>query len=854
MIVDSNTLPIHSVIPALKEQLHNQDTAILEAAPGAGKTSFVPLALLNEPWLEQQKIIMLEPRKLAAKSAAQRLAHSLNEPLGHTIGYRIRHETHVSKQTRIEVVTEGVLTKMLQTDPSLEGVGLVIFDEFHERSIHSDLALTLCLQGRELFREDRPLKMLVMSATLDTQALESLLDTRSIQCEGRTYPIELKYDNLSLKQDQILPIIFKQVKHAIGNHSGDILVFLPGQKEILTLKQQLDFEYQNSPLSILPLYGNLPFSQQQEVITPSKENKRKIVLSTNIAQTSLTIEGIRIVIDSGLSREAIFDPNVGITRLHTRRVTQAESIQRLGRAGRTDSGIGYRWWSQEQQQRLSPQPVAEIHQTDLSSLVIELARWGVSSIDELDWLDAPTPAHIQQAKTLLQQLGLLTENNLTLTSLGENITNLPLEPRLARLILAADSEASQELAVKIASILSDKDPLSSQRKDLRQTDIETRLSWLTSSKKSHQNPNNQSHLKSIKQLKGILLSNPEIQIKNHSCMSRQPLTKHKETARLLAMAYPDRIGKRLPIKNSYVVSYKLSNGRIAELPIEDHLTQTEWIIAINVGSSTNTAHDSIYLASEINQELIKTELSHLLKNESYLTWPKKDESLRATERVMLGKLLISESPLIKVPEQDISKTVCQYIRSIGLHILPWDENSKKIQDRINFLHQNPTTKDLWPNVENDYLLDSLEVWLGPYLGAITHKNHLKKLDMATILLNQFNWKKQQELNTQAPEKIKVPSGSTIALDYSSFPPSLEVKLQEMFGCLKTPEVAGVQIKIALLSPSKKPLAVTQDLPNFWEFVYSDVKKEMRGRYPKHPWPDDPFTALATNKTNKALRR
>ena len=836
MTQNTNDLPIHSIIPSLKKHFQKEDNAILEAEPGAGKTTIVPLSLLHEPWLLGRKILLLEPRRLAAKSAAQRLSNLLGEPLGHTIGYRIRHETKISNQTRIEVVTEGILTRMLQTDPSLEHIGLIIFDEFHERSLHSDLALALCLQGRDIFRDDHPLKLLVMSATLDTQPLEALLNTKSIHCSGRSFPVEIQYDNLTLKQDQILPVVIKQIHHAIQHYQGDILVFLPGQKEIRSVQNQLQHLDQSANLHIVPLYGSLAFSIQQEAIGAPPSHLRKVVLATNIAQTSLTIEGIRIVVDSGLSREAIFDPNIGITRLHTRKVTQSESIQRIGRAGRTSPGVGYRWWSQEQQNRLEAQPIPEIFQTDLASLVIELSRWGVDSVDDLTWLDTPPLSNIQQAQAFLAQLGILEENGFTLTKLGKPIATLPLEPRLARLIFSASSSSSQILALKLVSLLSEKDPLQSTR----QSDIEKRLFWVNTST----DKNTHKHNKLIQQIKKYI----------------QPYSKHEkdnllslplETARLLANAFPDRIGRRNKVTDGRKVSYKLANGRMAELFIEDDLSQSEWIIAIDIGGTTVAKSDEIYLACNLPSHLIETELTHLITEQTSLIWPKSEDALIAKNKKVLGKLTLSESSIKQLSNQDISRCACQYIRTIGLQCLPWDEESKNTQARICFLN---TTVDsvIWPNYQDQQLLDSLEEWLAPYLEHTTHKNHLKKLNIKQILLDQLHWQQQKELDTLAPRTIKVTSGSNIKIDYSTHPPSLEVKLQEMFGCLNTPSIAGMAVKVSLLSPARKPLAITQDLPYFWKEVYPEVKKEMRGRYPKHPWPDDPLTALATHKTKKAL--
>ena len=841
----STGLPIEAVLPALKAHLQQHDNALLEAEPGAGKTTLVPITLLDEPWLAGQKILVLEPRRLAAKAAAQRMADLLAEPLGVRVGYRIRHESKVSAQTRIEIVTEGILTRMLQSDPSLEGIGLVIFDEFHERNLHSDLALALCLQGRELFRDTVPLKILVMSATLDTQGLEELLNTTTLQCPGRSYPIETRYQNLALKQHQVVDHIIKNVCASVQQDTGSILVFLPGQKEIRQVEQALCHRLAAYPeLAILPLYGNLDFKQQQAVIRPSAE--RKIVLASAIAQTSLTIEGISVVIDSGLSREARFDANTGTTRLHTRRATQAESTQRSGRAGRLAAGIAYRWWSEDQHYRLEQQAKAEIRQVDLASLVIELARWGINSPDELNWLDVPPSAHWQQACDLLRQLGALEASGLLLTPLGESMAALPLEPRLARIVFAGKQLNAPLLANQLVTLLAEGDPLES-----RQTDIELRLTWLLGSTATAARKPKAFYQKGLQQL------NKLTQI-SHTERSQERA--HINTiATLLAYGFPDRIGKRQAKQNSQKVEYKLANGRVAQLAHEDALSQAEWLIALDIGNKDNAATDTVYLACELPSALFDQELAAFISPQPHLYWPKNHDALIAQTRNMIGKLCISEAPLTTVTKADISRCAGDYIQLQGLHILPWDDDCRNLQARLNFLYYQQNQQHIsndftWPDCADDALIDRLDDWLGPYLGEVCHKNHIKKIPLREILLNQLDWPQQQALAKLAPERLQVPSGSSISVDYSTQPPSLEVKLQEMFGCLEAPKVAGVALKIALLSPARRPLAVTQDLPFFWQEVYPQVKKEMKGRYPKHPWPDDPLTALPTHKTKRALAR
>lgn len=852
----SLNLPISQVIEPLRQQLRDRDEAILEAEPGAGKTTCVPLALLDQPWLKQQKILMLEPRRLAAKHAASRMASLLGEALGQTVGYRIRHEQKVSKETRIEVITEGILVRMLQDDPSLEGIGLVIFDEFHERNLDSDLALALCLESRVYLRETLPLKLLIMSATLEQAPLEKLLDCSSLFCPGRTYPVDIRYQNLNLKQEDILPQLAQLITQAVKTDDGDILVFLPGQQEIRRLEERLE-KCIPSQIKVLPLYGKLDFKAQEGVLSDQVNSNRRIILATAIAQTSLTITGIRVVIDSGLSREARFDANTGLTRLHTRKVSQAESIQRSGRAGRTSHGICYRWWSDDAQSRLQAQAQPQIQNADLTNLVLELAKWGVNQPQELTWLTPVPTGHWQQAVELLKRLKALESNDgLKLSSLGKAMSAFSTPARIARLICAGIEIGAVQISTSIAALIME-GPIS----QTGQVDLIPQLEQF------RQRPNSfQKVLKSQLQMKQ--------QIKSLSTALVKDLSDHKMVTTLsepqiigylLACAFPDRIAKQQSKNNAAQwQDYKLSNGRLAQLDKRQSLAQESLIIALETGGNAKFNKDQIFQASALDPSLFEQILKPLTQLKDIASWPKNSERLLSTQDTMVDKLCLNSKPLNKISSDADIRVCCQHIRSIGLHLLNWDNNAIRIRERLAFIaklalsdeHKNSPqlTQFNWPDVDDSSLLDRLEIWLAPYLSGINSHAKLKQLKLADILLNQLDWNQQQALIHLAPEAIRVASGNQIRLDYQAYPPSLKVRLQEMFGTVHTPEVAGMKLKIELLSPAQKPLAITQDLNNFWENAYHEVKKEMRGRYPKHNWPDNPFDAIASAKTKKALNR
>jgi len=846
-------LPIDSVIPQLKTALQQRDEAVLVAPPGAGKTTRVPLALLNEPWLTTQKIIMLEPRRLAARSAAEWMASLLQEAVGETVGYRVRLDTKVSKTTRIEVVTEGILTRLLQDDPSLEGVGLLIFDEFHERSLDADLGLALSLHGRDLFREAPSLKLLLMSATLDVAKLAALLDDAPVvRSEGRLHPVSVQYSEPWQHGDDTEQRAAKTVLQALTEQSGSILVFLPGQREIQRTCKTLETALSQHPdVMLTPLYGDLSLKQQRQAIAPAPPGKRKVVLATAIAETSLTIDGVSVVIDSGLSRLPLFDPRTGMTRLHTTRLSKAASIQRMGRAGRLQPGTCYRLWSASQQEQLIPFTPAEMLQADLAPLALQLQSWGVNNPAELQWLDLPPAAPYAQALELLARLGALepgpdansNPSQWRLTAHGTAMAGLPTHPRLAHLLLVGRHYGLASLAGDLAALLSDRDPMPPAGNRHGDADIGQRLALL----RGELTPDHRN--------RGLLqrLQQQSRQFQR-LCRGRPPAPVDDPghphwTGFLLACAYPDRIARQRRQGSS---DYRLSNGRAARLASPDLLQQSPWLAVAQLGGKKGDASDRIFLAADLDSTLFDGPLAAMVSETTEVTWDHQSNRLRAECQQRVGSLVISQQPLEPAPIEEKRQALVALVRKRGLSLLPWNDELRQRQARIMFLHRLGQEKDSltanqWPDVSDQHLLETLEQWLAPYLDNISHIDHFARLDLSTILAALLPWPLPRELDHLAPRTFQVPSGSRIAIDYNETPPVLAVRLQEMFGCDATPRIANgaVTLKVHLLSPARRPLQVTQDLASFWQSSYEEVKKEMKGRYPKHHWPDDPLAAPPT---------
>lgn len=850
MPLTEQTLPVDAVLDDLKQALRQRHEAVLEAPPGAGKTTRVPLALLDAPWLAGKKILMLEPRRIAAKNAAHRMASLLNESVGQTVGYRMRLDNKTSRATRIEVITEGILTRLLQQDPSLESVGLVIFDEFHERSLDADLALSLCLKGRELFRDDsNPLKILVMSATLDSAAIASLLDDAPlVRSEGRTYPVTIRYGQAAKPGERIVERMVATLRQALSdNPDSSILAFLPGQSEIHRTTAALGewlVERKLRGVHLRPMYGNLTLEEQQQAIAPltgASAGERKVVLATNIAETSLTIEGVDVVIDSGLVREARFDPGTGMTGLHTTRISRASSTQRAGRAGRLAPGVCYRLWTESQQEQLAAHNTPEMLRADLAPLALQLLQWGVNDPAELRWLDVPPSGLWQQALDLLATLGAIArkDDSHVLTAHGQVMVDLPVHPRLAHLLLCGAQVGHLQTAAYLASLLSERNPFSQDNPD-----ISLPLDMLAG--KANCPPQQQGWLTRTRQLANQFVAQVRSQALPESTVSFL-LPASQLNGYLLACAYPDRMARR-----RHSGGYQLANGRSAELPDKHAIGNQPWLVIAEVSSMIGGKSDTIRAATVLDDKLFASALAEQVRVHTVLEWDKKSERFLAETQHKIGALVLQRTTLQNVPPEAKSAALIGFIRKQGLDLLPWQAEHAQWCARVNLLRRVEPEQP-WPDVSREHLLATLEAWLAPYLDVVNLLHDFKKLDLSAILSTLLPWTLQQRLEQLAPQRLDVPSEHAIAIDYSQSPPVLAVKLQEMFGCEHTPTIANgrVALLVHLLSPAGRPLQITQDLAGFWRTSYHDVKKDMKGRYPKHPWPDDPLQAVATRKTKAA---
>ncbi|MEG5264803.1 ATP-dependent helicase HrpB [Pseudomonas sp. JDS28PS106] len=826
------SLPIDSVLPALRQALMSRDEAVLEAPPGAGKTTRVPLALLDEPWLAGQQILMLEPRRLAARAAAERLASELGENVGETVGYRIRLESKVGPRTRIEVVTEGILTRRLQDDPALEGVGLLIFDEFHERSLDADLALALSLNGRELFRDEQPLKILLMSATLEGERLSALLDDAPVvRSEGRMFPVAINWGRPFQPGEFIEPRVVQTLLDALGNESGSVLVFLPGQAEIRRVHQQLGEALgERADILLCPLHGELDLSAQRAAIDPAPQGKRKVVLATNIAETSLTIDGVRVVVDAGLARVPRFDPGSGMTRLDTQRISRASATQRAGRAGRLEPGVCYRLWSEAQHEHLAAYGIAEMLQADLAGLALQLTRWGVSP-GQLKWLDIPPAAAFAQACDLLQRLGALLADG-RLSEHGQAMAGLPAHPRIAHLLLRGHALGLGEMACDVAALLGERDILRGGGADLH-----NRLTLLSGSQRGHNGAGRVRQL--ARQYRNFLRGTPDQPVSNPD----HP----RWLGCLLALAYPDRIARQ---RRPGGAEYRLANGRAAVFGEADALMKHAWLVVADLGSRQGQREERIYLAADLAPGLFDTVLAEQVRNVDELEWDEREGALRAERQRKVGELILSSAPLTGLDEVARSQALVNLVRRKGLELLPWTPELRQWQARVALLREIDLSREsesAWPDLSDSALLDSLENWLQPYLTHVNRLSHFAQLDLQAILRGILTWPLPQQLDELAPTHISVPSGSSIKLDYSETPPVLAVRLQELFGLADTPRIAGGRqaLKLHLLSPARRPVQVTQDLASFWNNTYHEVKKDLKGRYPKHYWPEDPLIAEPT---------
>ncbi|MCF8982454.1 ATP-dependent helicase HrpB [Pseudomonas syringae] len=836
-----NSLPIDAALPALLKALHDRNEVVLQAPPGAGKTTRVPLALLDQSWLAGQTIVMLEPRRLAARAAAERMAKEIGEQVGETVGYRIRLESRVGPKTRIEVVTEGILARRLQDDPSLDGVGLIIFDEFHLRNLDADLALALALNGRELFREDLPLKVLVMSATLDGERISALLNGAPIvSSEGRMYPVDVVWGKSPLPGEYVEPRVVSTCIDVLEEQVGSVLVFLPGQAEIRRVHRDLEEWLSKQPsdhasrILLCPLYGELSLSEQRTAIEPAPSGKRKVVLATNLAETSITIEGVRIVIDAGLERVPRFDPRSSMTRLATQRISKASATQRAGRAGRLEPGVCYRLWSEAQHEQLSSFSAPEIQQADLAALALNLARWGVTP-DQLHWLDAPPTAAFSQACDLLCRLGALDANGV-LTPHGQAMAQLPAHPRIAHLLIRGHDLSLSPQACDLAALLGERDILRGAGADLH-----SRLTLLAGTERAARGAQGgvQRARQLSRQYRGYLrgAASSPVSDPDHS----------RWLGALLALAYPDRVAQQ---RRAGGAEYRLANGRAALFAEADALMKQPWLVIADLGSRQGQREERIYLAAEFDPALFDSVLAEQVISVDQIDWDEREGVFRAERQRKVGELIISREPLTGLDETTRSHALLALVRRKGLELLPWTPELRQWQARVALLRGLDIEKSSaseWPDLSYAQLLATLENWLMPYLGKVTRLSHFSQLDLSSILRNLLPWPLPQQLEAQAPQTLQVPSGSNIRIDYSEHPPILSVRLQELFGLSDTPRIAnGRQVlKLHLLSPARRPVQVTQDLANFWRSTYIEVKKDLKGRYPKHYWPDDPLVAEAT---------
>ena len=819
-------LPILEILPEIKKSLSSHNVLILQAPPGAGKSTVLPLQLLNEKWLGGKKILMLEPRRLAAKSVANRMATIINEQTGATIGYRVRFEKKTSSETRIEVITEGLLTRMLQQNISCEDVGLIIFDEFHERSLHADLALALCLEIQKVLRED--LRILIMSATLDGEKISSLLGNAPVlNCLGKQFPIKLFY----LPQEKEIfgffgnaPTLTMQtvnvIRKVLSNQEGDILVFLPGVGEIRSAKELLEKEFVN--ICFQPLYGDLPMQKQQEATLLHPQGKRKVVLSTSIAETSLTIEGIKIVIDSGYCRVPRFDHKTSLTRLETIPISQDIATQRAGRSGRTAAGICYRLWSEASHLKLLPHRKPEIMEADLAPVIIELAQWGVSNINSLTWLNIPPNNSVLQAQKVLEELGAIKLSKITLR--GKEMLRLPTHPRIAHLLLEGKSFNLISRATDIAAILEERDPLQKEAGANLTLRIEALRKW----RKNEFVLADKIILERIERLALHWRKYFSIIIDNSSPIDQ-------EVGKLLAAAYPERIAKKHEQSNRF----RLSNGKIAKLNENDPLCHEVYLAAAHLDGGNNEGR--IYLAAPLCYE----DILHLTTEKKVVAWDYQNDILIARNEKRIGDIIVESKPMKVIPEEDHLKIILELVRKEGFLLF------NQTEQLINWKARIASVKiwrpnDAWPDLSDENLLNSIENWLSPFITNITKKKDFLKLDLSNILLSLLSYSQTQQLDILAPAKIKVPSGSLVLLSYESGGglPILAVRLQEMFGLLTTPTVneGRTEIILHLLSPGYKPVQITKDLKSFWKNAYPDVRKELRIRYKRHFWPEDPLQA------------
>jgi ATP-dependent helicase HrpB len=828
-------LPINQALPALKAALIARTEVLLEAPPGAGKSTIVPLALLSAPWLEDQKILMLEPRRIAARAVANRMAMLLGETIGRTVGFRTRLETRVSRETRIEVVTEGILTRMLQGDSALAGIGCVIFDEFHERSLNADLGLALCIESQQNLRED--LRILVMSATLDPAPIARLLrNAPVVSAQGRSFEVTTHF--VPRRNELHLELQVSQVvRAALREHGGDVLCFLPGAAEIRRVQRTLEETDLGRGVLLLPLYGELEGAAQDAALAPAAPGQRKVVLATSIAETSLTIEGVRIVVDSGMRRYSEFDPETGMSRLVTGKVSQAAADQRRGRAGRLSEGVCYRLWSEGTHASLSAQTPPEILHADLAPLALELSCWGAADANNLAWLDPPPPAPLAQARELLQQLEAIDATT-RVTAHGRTLEKLGMHPRLAHMLVKARELGAERLACDLAAILSERDIL---RAGVGSRDADLRLRIAVLRGDVREVPSG-----------ATVDARAKAQAQRSSALWQRDLRSapdtadpHRATGILLAWAYPDRIAQARAEGGRYL----LANGRGARFTDAQSLAKSEYIVAAELDGADRESR--IFLAAPISLDDLALHFRALIRETAEIRWDERAGALSAKRALRLGALLL-ESADIRDPDPDaLQLAVLTGLKQVAVAGLPWTKDLRQWRARVLLMRQysvpGPTP---WPDLSDEALNLTLEEWAAPWIVGFTRREHFLRMDLSNALHAFLNHAQTVILQREAPTHFTVPSGSHIPIDYlDGESPSLSVRLQELFGLRETPTVAGgkLPLLLKLLSPAGRPVQITKDLVSFWKRGYHEVKKDLKGRYPKHYWPDDPYTAQATRR-------
>jgi ATP-dependent helicase HrpB len=823
-------LPIDSILPDLLDTLQKTPSVLLSAPPGAGKTTRVPVALTTENWLKHEKLILLEPRRLAARRAAEYMSAQLQEEVGQSVGYRIRGESRVSSRTRIEVVTEGILTRILQDDPTLPGVSCIVFDEFHERTIHADLGLALALDVQKQLRRD--LRIVVMSATMDGLRIAEVLDDAPlVRSEGQSYPVRTEYLG-SAPAGPIEKVVAEKILQVLEKEEGDILVFLPGQREIHRVKALLEDREMPPCIITHELFGDAGYRQQQAAITPAPKGKRKVILSTSIAETSLTIDGVRVVIDSGLSRMARFDPRRGMTGLVTVPVSRATADQRRGRAGRQTTGSCYRLWTERQQADLREYPQPEILTADLAPLALELARWGDPEGIALRFIDRPPAPHLLQARNLLTRLGALDAKG-HITAHGRQLASLPTHPRLANMIIRGGELGMAETACDLAALLEERDI--SSEPNAEGIDLTSRWHMLQTGQGADRATRTRIQAQA-RRLKDIL-------------HLRDRMTDDHSLGVLLALAYPERIAKRREGSR-----YQMAGGTGAIVPPSSPLIREKFLAIGEVDGTGNEVR--VFLACRISQEDLERVFTDHLVQTNEVIWSQENESVVARKIKRLGALTLAEG--VTRPEGAAAiSAMTEGIRQMGLGTLPWTKAARALQARSEWLRTHSLVPEGWPNLSDDVLLTTLGKWLTPFLGGIWQRSQLHHLDLAAILLATFTRSQITMLDRLAPAHISLPSGSRVAPEYENLEtPILAVKLQELLGQVDTPTIGGkhIALVIHLLSPAGRPLAVTQDLKSFWQNVYPKIRTQMQARYPKHYWPEDPLRAKPTSRTVKQMKR